>query len=366
MKRKILHLITGLEIGGTEMMLLKTLPKLQEDFDNRVCCIMGRGPIGKELEKKGIEVHYLELNKFNIFKVILKFRKIVRNFQPDLLVNYLIHADLFGRIFGKLFGIKKIASNQRGFFLNWKFLRVFDWTTKFLVDKYIVQTNFAKNELIKLLRLKSDIIEVIPNTINLNNFNISINKEEKIESLGIPKNHTNIISVGNLRVGKGYEFLLAAFEKTYKKYRKINLLIVGEGDQKDAYLKQMKNYLSKKNIFFLGRRTDVSELLKMSDIFVLATLSEGMSNAILEAMASKMPIVTTDIEVNKELIDHQKSGLLVSVKNSEKISECFMELINNKDKMIFLGRNAYQKIKDKFEIDIIIDKIKNSYNSILQ
>jgi hypothetical protein len=150
-KKKILHLITGLEVGGAEKMLLKILPKIQNNFDNKVCTLLKDGPIGKDLRKAGIETYHLDFSVLNSIKSILIFRKIIKEFQPTILTTYLIHSDLFGRIFGRLFGIKTIICSQRGSLLNWEWLRVIDRLTKFLVTKYIVQTKTAKKELMKKL-----------------------------------------------------------------------------------------------------------------------------------------------------------------------------------------------------------------------
>lgn len=80
-QERIIHLITGLEIGGTEMMLLKTLPGLQGDFDNRVCCIRGHGSIGKRLENAGVPVVYLELKIFLILVQLSVSVALSKNFN---------------------------------------------------------------------------------------------------------------------------------------------------------------------------------------------------------------------------------------------------------------------------------------------
>lgn len=364
-KKKILHLITGLEVGGAETMLLKTLPLLQENFDNVVCCIRGTGLIGQELEKKEIPVYYLKLSPYNFPLVVIRFGIIIRNLRPDLLVTYLIHADLFGRVFGKIFGVKKIICNQRGFYLNWKFLRFFDRLTKTLVTQYFVQTLHARDTLMHTLNLPKKKFSIVPNTINLQEFEFPFNKNQKRDSLHIPKENINIVCVSNLKPRKGYEELFEAFEQTYITTKNINLLIVGSGNQKEKYLEQIKEYTSRNNIFFLGKRADVSEILRVSDIFVLGTYSEGMSNALLEAMAAKLAIVTTAIEVNQEIIQDNYSGFLVPTKNASAIAEKLRILILNKEKRDFLGKNAYDKVSNTFEIKKIITLITTTYKEIL-
>jgi len=363
-KKKILHLITGLGIGGAEKMILQTLPKMQSDFDNRVCCITGRGPTGKKLEEAGIPVYYLDLRSIFDFGTILKFKKIAKEFRPDVLITYLIHADLFGRIFGRLFGIKTIICSQRGSLLQWEFLRFFDRLTKSLVTKYIVQTETAKKELMKKLNLPENIFVIIPNAINLEDFDFEINQEKKKVELGINLGNQNIICVSNLRRGKGHEYLIEAFEKINENNQALNLLIVGDGEQKNNLLQQVSDYDSKNNIYFLGNRNDIKEILKISDIFVLPTLAEGMSNAIMEAMSSKLAILTTNIDANKELIENEYSGILIPARNSYEIEDNLNMLLRDEEKRLRFGKNAHEEIKKRFSLEVAIKKITNLLNAI--
>ncbi len=364
-RKKVLHLITGLGIGGAENMLLKSLPILEKDFENRVCSIMGSKEVGFILEEKGIKVYYLEFKGWwDIFGLIYRLWKVIDDFRPNLMVTYLIHADIFGRIFGKLFGVKKIICSQRGSLLNWEWLRIVDRFTSFLVDKYIVQTNVAKRELVFKLKEDSNKFVVVPNGIDLSDYNFDINKNKKVQELGIFKDNLNIVCVSNLRIRKGHEYLLEAFDLLYRETKKINLLIVGDGDQKEKLLEQCKDYKSRKNIFFLGKRKDIREILAICNIFVLATETEGMSNAIMEAMASKLTIVTTDIEVNKELLENKKEALLISPKNVTALKKAVEFLLNHRSVSTELSKNAYLKVERKYTINRIAERLMKIYAEI--
>lgn len=363
-QKKVMFLITGLGLGGAEMMLYKTLPILKRTFSISVCSMMTRGVIGEKLEKEGIKVNILDLKDIkSIIPAILKFKKVIKEEKPDLLITYLIHADLFGRIFGKMFGIKKVICSQRGSLLQWDFLRFFDRLTKFLVDKYIVQTQSAGTELEKKIKIKKNKYSIIPNAIKIVDF--VPYKIKKIKKLQVRPNTINIISVCNLRPQKGLEYLLEAFENVYIIYPHVNLIIVGDGTEKQRLINQVKNYKSKKYIYFLGRRTDIKELLNFSDIFVLPTLAEGMSNAILEAMALSLPVITTNIGVNQDIITNGKNGILVEPKSSSQLSQAIYTLIKRPLLRKKVGNNARKEIINKYEISIIITKTIILINSII-
>lgn len=364
MKKRILHLITGLEIGGAEMMLLKTLPKLQGDFDSRVCCIRGHGPMAEKLIEAGIPVYFLDLKHPLDLGIISRFRDIIREFRPDILVTYLIHADLFGRIFGRIFGIKKIICNQRGKLLQWEFLRFIDRATKFLVTKYIVQTEIAKQELMKKLCLPEEKFVVIPNAIDISEFNFEVDSAKKRAEIGIWSNDMIITCVSKLRRGKGHEYLLEAFESIFQRRQNTHLLIVGDGEKKDELTHQISTYQSKSHIHFLGNRDDVKELLKISNIFVLATEGEGMSNAIMEAMAAGIPIITTNTPENHALIKNGTTGILVPLKNSTVLTEAIEWLITDPAFRKHLGDTTHASVKDHFNLPVVIEKIRKFLETI--
>ncbi|MBF0557085.1 MAG: glycosyltransferase, partial [Nitrospirae bacterium] len=255
-RHKILHLITGMEVGGAEKMLLKLVPPMEGEFENRVCVIKGRGKLGAELQQTGIPVVYLDLQGQFDFRPILRFREMADEFKPDILVTYLIHADLFGRLIGRAFGIKRIVCYQRGSLLNWEFLRRFDRLTKSLVTKYITQTETAKEELKAALKIEGQKIAVIGNAVELKTYDFEMDTAAKKRDLGLNPDNKNIVCVGNLREGKGHEYLLDAFEQVFKLFSGVNLLIAGDGQKKTELTAQITHFTSKANIHFLGNRDD--------------------------------------------------------------------------------------------------------------
>lgn len=363
-KKKILHLISGLEVGGTETQLARILPELEKYHENQVCCVRGHGPIGKQLEENGVPVHYLEFRGVLDIGVIYRFYKTIRSFHPDILVTYLIHADLYGRALGKFFGIKKIVSSKRGLLLQWEWLSFFDRLTKDLVTHYLVQTKKAKKEWMEKLHLFDESrFTIIPNGIDANQFQVKINKAEKKLSLGIPEDSFVITCVGRLRRKKGHEYLLEAFERLSAKHKNV-LLIVGDGERDNELRRQASSYESKDSISFLGNRTDIPEILAITDIFVLPTEGEGMSNAIIEAMVSGVPVITTDIEENRDLVKNKVTGILFQKNNAFALAERMKSLRDDAITRHKISDNAREEANKRFDLKQVGLKLAKLYGDL--
>ena len=363
-KKKILHLITGLEIGGAEMMLLKTLPRMQNDFDNRVCCINGHGPMGEKLEAAGVPVYYLNLKNIFDLDIIWRFKKIIKEFNPDILVTYLIHADLFGRILGRIFGIKKIICSVRAKLIQVKYLPLLflDALTSPLVTHYHFNSQTVANMYHKFFFLPKRKITIIPNGLEIGKYDIHIDTQKKKEALGISQNKTVLGYTAKLREQKGHKYLITAFAEVLKNDKDIVLILIGDGDERKNIERQAHDLGISNDLILLGNRDDVPEILQIIDIFVFPTLFEGMSNALMEAMAAGKPIIATDIPENKELINDNVSGILVPAKKSSAIAESILKLITNKLQVQNIAANAKNKASKRFSLEKITQEMISFLN----
>lgn len=357
----ILHLITGLETGGAEMNLVRLLPALEQHARNIVCCLTGEGPISQLLRKKNIPVIHLGARRsvFNFFspKILRTFRTLIHTEKPDVMITYLVHADLFGRVWGRIFGVKNIFCSNRGSLLGWQWLSSIDRITSFLVTGYLFQTRAMCNMVAKKQHILSEKTCIIPNAVDL----ADIDKQETdrsatLQSMPNPSLPT-IICVANLRKGKGHVTLLRAHERLSASFGPINLLIVGDGDQCPILEALATQSNARKNVFFLGYRSDIPQLLRASDCFVLPTHYEGMSNAILEAITAGVPVVTTDIPVNREVIRDGISGLLVPIGNEEKLTEAIELILRNPKRSASFVKKGQQFIQDTCRPEKVAKKL---------
>jgi len=351
--KKILHLITGLEKGGgAEAMLLKTIPNLKKS-ENAVCAIKGKGIIGKELEASGIKVFYLEMKNYFDFKVLSRYKKILNEFHPDIQVNYLIHADIFGRIFGKKFGIKKIVSYIRNRHTEFKYSFLDRITLKkvdFLLTNSKTNLEFYRNK----YNFPKNRSKCISNGIKINNNINQDNLNNLKKELDISKNEFIITCVARLHKQKSINTLIEAGGILKRENIDFKILLCGEGKEKNNLKSLVGELKLKDNVFFLGNRNDVLEILSISNVFVLSSVKEGMSNALLEAMGIGVPCIVSNIDENKELIADKKNGLTFRLKNSFDLFEKIKYIKNNNEIADGFSERSKEIIKNNYSIDKIV------------
>ena len=233
------------------------------------------------------------------------------------------------------------------------------------ITKIICVSDEIKQDFLSM-GVEPDKISVISSGIYLDEFkNVD---ENKIIALRNQYSEPIIISVGVLRVNKGFKYLIKAFKSVKEKFNAAILLIIGDGPDRNKLEARTKNIDS---IYFLGRQEHdkVIEYLKAADIFVLAAIStyndrEGTSTVIMEAMAAGLPVITTKVGGNPYLIKDRINGFLVSPGDSSELAEAIIKLIINREIFQKMSTQNLEEIKQK-DWSVIADKINAIYQSIL-
>lgn len=363
MKPKILHLITGLDIGGAEMMLQRTLPLLT-NFEHLVCFLRQENSfLVPKFRQKKIRVQLIEGSKRHFLKAIFDFRKVVKKEKPDILVTYLIQADFLGRALGKICGIKKVicsirSSLEKPKFIPWLLLNTL---TSPLVDWFLTNSQSSKEVYSKKWKIPLKKIVAIYNGIELERFNQPVDVTKKKKELKIAPQNYVIGNVGKLRKERGQRYLIEALPTALKAFPNLTLLLAGDGEERQALEKLAKDLGIKNNVMFLGNREDIPQILKTLDIFVNPSLIEGMSNALMEAMASKCAIIASNIPPNREAIENKKSGLLVLSKNPEKLASAVIYLLKKPNLRRTYSENAFQTVREKFSLQETIRELDDFF-----
>ena len=204
----------------------------------------------------------------------------------------------------------------------------------------------------------------IPNALDLSRFtNDTYLKSTKKEELGIPDDRFVIGSVGRLTEQKGFTYLLEAFDKAFRRNPKLFLLIVGEGELRDELQRTAKQLGIADHLFMSGARVDIEEIYSCFDIFVNSSLWEGVPTVVLECMAAGVPIIATDIPGNREVLSNQVNGILVPIRDIEKMALAIEDLYFNpmlRKNMVEKGRETIES----FRIDTIARQHEELYQNI--
>jgi len=174
--------------------------------------------------------------------------------------------------------------------------------------------------------------------------------------------------VGRLETQKSVDVLLNAWAQVVRKIPDGMLFIIGDGSQRN-YLENVSYEMGMTHaVTFLGEvpRRVVREYLQISDVFVLPSVAEGLSNALLEAMSVSLPVIATNIGGNNEVVDHHKTGILVEVADIEGFTEALCTLLYDHKKAREYGSAGRKKIEDDYAIDAVALNYQKIYDELLQ
>ncbi len=353
-KRTVVHLIQSLNTGGCETKLLRTLPLLADDFNQVIITLKERGNLAPRFEAKGIRVITIGLKGLTDGQGINRLISEIKSVKPSLIITYLFHADFVGRLFvQRRLPIPVVPSLVTTYnFARYLPARLFERATKGLVNHYLANSPAVKDYYVANVGVKPDKITVIPNGIDTAVFDAADRKKVRSE-LKLQPNTFVVTCVANLAANKGHRYLLEAMAGLQTKYPDSVALIAGTGQEERA-LKELAQSLGiAKKVFFLGRRNDIPDVLAASNAFVLPTLFEGMSIAIMEAMAAKVAVVTTDIPENRALVTNNQTGLLVPVNTALPIQEALERLASQPTLRTKLANQARRSIEKNFELKAV-------------
>jgi glycosyltransferase involved in cell wall biosynthesis len=240
------------------------------------------------------------------------------------------------------------------------------------VDKFIVVSKALRKGMIEGHKTEPQKVVKIYNGIEIDEYRIDdegevIHGKSKLRKELCLENNVPVIgAIGRLVWQKGFEYFIEAIPDVLKRIPEAVFLIVGEGPLKDELNVKSKMLKVENKIIFTGFRSDIKEIIASLDILAIPSLLEGLPMILLEAMAMTKPIVATDIDGIKDVLDNGRTGLLVPPKAPEALSEAIVNLLIHKDKAHQMGINARRVVEERFGVDIMVQKVEKVYEELLQ
>jgi glycosyltransferase involved in cell wall biosynthesis len=192
----------------------------------------------------------------------------------------------------------------------------------------------------------------------------SSDSEKLKKSLNIPEDACIVGAVNRLTYQKNPIGLLESFQMALSKNSELHLLLVGDGELMPQVVDFIKERTLENHVTLTGNRKDVPDLLSIMDIFCLPSFWEGLSLGLLEAMAMKRAIIASKVDGTLEVIEHEKSGILIEPGNVDQLAERILELSSNTQLRINLGETAYEKVKRDHSVEHMIETLEEEYHTL--
>ena len=203
----------------------------------------------------------------------------------------------------------------------------------------------------------------ISNGVDVHGYHRGGEKSQARKELGIPDKKT-ILYTGRLAPEKGVDFLVRSFSRV-KQSLNCQLVIIADGPQKKYIVRVIDRFAVSDAVLLMPAVDDVASYLKAADLFILPSRFEGLSNALLEAMACSLPIISTRVGGSIDIIKDGMNGLLVDSESDEQLVDAIVRVMSDPQLASSLGENARKSIEAHHDMDSIADKYREVYNSLV-
>lgn len=368
MKLVVFHLISSLNTGGAETMLMRLVVAMPY-HKHVVVSLTDLGPVAETLAAAGHPVYCLNLNIISFPFALVKLGYLLKKYKPNVMQTWMYHSDLIGGLMGKICGISNIVWNvrnteisQSGISTTKLIIKLCALFSKFLPNKIICCAESAK---IKHIALGYDDVRmtVIPNGFDPDVFFIEgCSKAEIRSAVGLPSDGYIIGIVGRFDRLKGYDVFLKAagfFSDNYS--YPVTFVLVGRGISADNAVLQnwIHQYGSAARFCLLGESLKVSKILQAFDVYCLSSYAEGFPNVVAEAMLMETPCVVTNVGDAAAMVGD--TGVVVASGDHVGLAKGWLKILTLGDvEREKIGHMARKRIINLFSIG----KVAARYNDI--
>ncbi|MGE0126885.1 MAG: glycosyltransferase [Blastocatellales bacterium] len=369
---RVLHLINSFDAGGTERQAAELLNRLDERrFDVRLAVLGWRGPLREQIAARFPVAPEFPLTSFynaNAVKQLLRLREMLIRERIAILHAHDFYAGVLGVTAARLSGTRVIAAQRH---LRLSDRRAHDLGARYihkLAHRVLVNADGIRDHILKTGSAGSGKIVVIPNGLNAP-ANVRTLRERQrealLDELGLDADSKVIGSVAGLKPVKGHRYLLEAAAKIMKADARVHLVLVGEGELRDEILAQASRLGIGPRAHLLGHRKDSRQLAAAFDVAVLASLHEGLPNAVIEAMAAGTPVVATAVGGVLELIRDGETGFLVAPSDAEALSERIEFALSQTDQCDLIAMRGRRFIIERFGMERMVASVERLYDELI-
>ncbi|MCD4736187.1 MAG: glycosyltransferase [Bacteroidales bacterium] len=367
-KIRVLHLTYSLRVGGAEVLLLHYIRSLgTERYQHYIYCFGDDGPIGAKIKELNVPICMgpkpasiknpikFVIRLLALMKDLLRF---IRAHAIQVIQSHLGHANQLGVAVGTLAGVPAFPTvhNTMSFVDRRSnldprvhLISAVDAVVYRITERVVVVSQEIKTIVQNIYRLPDSKFILVKNGVifqesSIKPANLALKFQARQDTL-------KIIAVGSLTYQKAFEILVRAVAELIKEgFDNLLVLIAGDGLERMRLEQEIQELDVGKYVKLLGIRDDVIELLKVSDIFVIPSRYEGLSIAMIEAMACGLPIVASDAPGLRNYINHYRNGLLFPTEDHKALAERIQRLANDENLRIRLSHGARESFEREYDM----------------
>ena len=343
---EIVHVVENLDRGGLERTVVDLIASQRDaGHECRVICLFKLGLLARELLASGVRVDACGKRPGLDLRALRRARALIRQ-SPDAVIHthnamahyYAVLASLGLPVKCRINTRHGMGGRTRSGRQEWLYRQSLRGTDYAVAVCEAARQRFAADGMHPRRALLS-----VPNGIRLERFRPAddVARQSLVAELGLPTGSRIIGTVGRLQPVKDHALLLRAFAKVRVQVPEAALVIVGDGPLRAALEAQAEQAGLSDALRFMGDRHDVPRLLTGMEVFALTSTSEGYSVALLEACASSLPIVATDVGGNREIVRHGINGRLVPSGDTAAIATALIALLRGGEQAAAMGRAGY-------------------------
>jgi len=368
---RVAHIVLALKLGGLERMVLRLLERTdRRRFTLSVCALDEPGELACQLSKLRVPLTVFGRKPGIDFELAFRLAMWMERERIDLIHTHNAGPHFYGALAAGLVRLwrrrgPRILHTKHGVGMSTSTWQPrLNHFSSWLSDRVVAVSSEMHEFALTADRVEPSKLITVLNGVDPYEFSPGGNRKSARMRLGVPQGGMHVGCVARLSPVKDHATMIEAFARLKAKRPDVHLTLVGDGSTRAELVRKVAWLGLDQAVTFAGSRLDIPEILPAFDVFALSSLTEGASLTLMEAAAAGLPIVATRVGGNSEIVEEQKSGILVPPRDPDAFSAALYEVLSrpNRERMGIAGRT---RVLERFSIDGMAQAYQSLYAELL-